>query len=593
LSFSSILIANRGEIAVRIVRAAQGLGIRAIAVFSEADRGALWTRIADEAHCLGPAPARASYLAIDRIIEVARAARADAVHPGYGLLSENADFARAVAEAGLTFIGPRPETIAVMGDKVAARAAAVAAGLPVLPGSTFAVSDRDQAMAAAETIGWPVAVKASFGGGGRGMRIAERPEELAAALEQAQREAEAAFGRGEVFLEHFLARPRHVEVQILADRHGATIHLGDRDCSVQRRHQKLIEEAPAPNLSEALRNRILDAAIALCRSVGYESAGTVEFLVDAAGAEFYFLEMNTRLQVEHGVTELVTGIDIVEQQIAVAAGAPLGLAQDDVQLRGHAIQGRIAAEDPWAGFRPAAGPVAGLRLPVGPWLRLDFGIAEGDRIEPHYDSMFGKIQAWGETRDTARIRLAMGLRDFGLASVPTTAPYLRTILDQPDFACARHDTGSLERDWQPQADEAPARAEAPTAKPGGPAISERVVALSWGGRPLEVSVFGIESEEAMAAPGRRSDRLQKGGATGSAAAGPQVRAPMDAVVVAVAVTAGQRIARGDPLVVLEAMKMEMIVAAQHDGIVTQIAAVAGQTVKSGAVLAIVEAGGAL
>ena len=372
--FKKILIANRGEIAVRIIRACRELGVRAIAVHSQADAGALWTRLADEAVDIGPAPARDSYLNIDRLIAAAKSTGADAVHPGYGLLSESPEFAAAVVDAGLRFIGPSAQVIAVMGDKVEARKAAVAAGLPVLPGSDGVVEGFEDAIIHARRIGWPIAVKASFGGGGRGMRVAHGEDDLKAALEQATREASAAFGRGEIYLERYLVRPRHVEVQVLGDGHGGLIHLGDRDCSVQRRHQKLIEEAPAPALSDGLRARILAAAVTLSKSVGYQGAGTVEFLADVANDAFYFLEMNTRLQVEHGVTELVTGVDIVTAQIRVAGGEPLGIQQADVATHGCAIQARISAEDPWENFRPAPARIDDLRLPGGPWLRTDFGV---------------------------------------------------------------------------------------------------------------------------------------------------------------------------------------------------------------------------
>ncbi|HEY5760587.1 MAG TPA: biotin carboxylase N-terminal domain-containing protein, partial [Steroidobacter sp.] len=390
-----LLIANRGEVAVRIVRACRELGVRAVAVYSDADAGALHTRLADEAHRLGPAPARESYLDIDRIIAVARESGADAVHPGYGLLSENAEFAQAVIDAGLIFVGPEPGTIAQMGDKVAARNAARRSGVPLLPGSAGAIKDASTAMDIAERVGYPLVVKACFGGGGRGMRVVRGPDELAMSLQSAGREANAAFGRGEVYLERYIASARHVEVQILADAHGNVVHLGDRDCSVQRRHQKLIEEAPAPALPESLRSAVALAAIRLAKDVAYRSAGTVEFLVDVASERFYFLEMNTRLQVEHGVTELVTGIDIVAEQIRIARGEALRFSQSDVRIHGHAMQARIAAEDPWESFQPRPGRIETLSLPQGPWLRLDFGVEAGDTVVSHYDSMFGKVQSWG------------------------------------------------------------------------------------------------------------------------------------------------------------------------------------------------------
>jgi acetyl-CoA/propionyl-CoA carboxylase, biotin carboxylase, biotin carboxyl carrier protein len=588
--FESILIANRGEIAVRVIRAAREMGIRTIAVFSDADEGALWTRLADEAHRLGPAPARESYLDIARVTEVALKSGASAVHPGYGLLSESAEFAQAVLDAGAAFIGPRPHTIALMGDKVEARRAAIACGVPVLAGSEQAITSTEQAFQLADGIGWPLAVKASFGGGGRGMRVAADIDALAAALEQAGREAAAAFGRADVFLERYLVRPRHIEVQVLGDGQGGIVHLGNRDCSIQRRHQKLVEEAPAPSLPERLRDRITDAAITLCRSVGYQSAGTVEFLVDIAHDAFYFLEMNTRLQVEHGVTELVTGIDLVQQQILIASGAPLGFTQDEVRIVGHAIQARIAAEDPWEAFRPVPGRINRLSLPLGPWLRLDFGVQSGDTVQRHYDSMFGKIQSWGHTREEARRRLGVALDELVVEGIPTTAPYLRGLLEQRPFVEAKHDTGSLERDWLPNPADKPEPSVVLQSDTILPGVSERRVSIPWGGRLMDVAVFGVVTAAGTAGvvAAGRLERTQRSttGAAGSSS-GPLVIAPMDAVVIALAVKAGQAIIKGAPLLVLEAMKMEVVVSAPHNGIVDAVFVTPGETVKTGAKLALV------
>ena len=589
MTITSVLVANRGEIAVRIIRACRELGVRAIAVHSEADAGALWTRLADEVVDIGPAPARDSYLNIERLIAAAKSTGADAVHPGYGLLSESPEFAAAVVEAGLSFVGPSAQVIAVMGDKVEARKAAVAAGLPVLPGSDGVVEGIDDAIVHARRIGWPIAVKASFGGGGRGMRVAHGEEDLKAALEQATREASAAFGRGEIYLERYLVRPRHVEVQVLGDGHGGLIHLGDRDCSVQRRHQKLIEEAPAPALSEPLRARILDAAVTLAKSVGYEGAGTVEFLADVANDAFYFLEMNTRLQVEHGVTELVTGVDIVTAQIRVAGGERLGIHQSDVATNGCAIQARISAEDPWENFRPAPARIDDLRLPGGPWLRTDFGVETGDNIPNFYDSMFGKVQAWGRTRDEARARLAQALDAMVVAGPVTTAPYLRQLLDTPDFAAATHDTGSVERDWLPVENDRPAPVIASTpladAAPA-PSISERIISAPWGGQLVDVSVFGVRTARSAAAvAGTQLDRRSASGGAG----GPEILAPMDAAVAHTPVAVGDRVAKGAAILVLEAMKMEVVLSAPHAGVLEALHVGVGDAVKSGAVLAFVRA----
>jgi acetyl-CoA/propionyl-CoA carboxylase biotin carboxyl carrier protein len=586
--FESILVANRGEIAVRVIRAAREMGIRTIAIFSDADEGALWTRLADKSCRLGPASARESYLNIARILDVAIESGASAIHPGYGLLSESAQFAQSVGDAGFTFIGPSPRTIALMGDKVAARSAAVACGIPVLPGTDKAITSAKEASSLADGIGWPLVVKASFGGGGRGLRVAADAAGLAAALEEAAREAVVAFGRPDVFLERYLVRPRHVEVQVLGDGQGGVVHLGNRDCSIQRRHQKLIEEAPAPNLPDSLSVRMTEAAITLCRNVGYQSAGTVEFLVDAAHDAFYFLEMNTRLQVEHGVTELVTGIDLVQQQIQIAGGAPLAFTQKDVQIRGHAIQARIAAEDPWESFRPVPGRISRLSLPLGPWLRLDFGVEAGDSVQQHYDSMFGKIQAWGHDREQARRRLAHALDALVVEGVPTTAPYLRGLLDQAPFIAASHDTGSLERDWYPD----------PTAKPNPPLpearvhqpstlMSERRVSIPWGGRLVEVAIFGAPapaggSTAVTSRPERaRRDNTDIAGLSG----GPLVIAPMDAVVLALAARVGESVSKGAPLLVLEAMKMEVVISAPHDGLVATFFVTVGESVRTGAKLA--------
>ncbi|TCK22429.1 acetyl/propionyl/methylcrotonyl-CoA carboxylase subunit alpha [Pseudonocardia endophytica] len=570
----SVLIANRGEIAVRIVRACRDQGVRTIAVYSDADADALHVRLADEAHRIGPAPARESYLSVDAVLCAAAASGADAVHPGYGLLSENAAFAAAVVDAGLTWIGPAPDVIARMGDKVAALETARAAQVPVLPGSDGTVEAGPRAARMASEIGFPLVVKAAFGGGGRGMRVVRSPEDLDAALIAAAREASAAFGRGDVYVERYLDRPRHVEVQILADAHGTVLHLGDRDCSVQRRHQKLIEEAPA-DLPSDVRSGLHAAAVRLAREVGYVGAGTVEFLVD--GAQFFFLEMNTRLQVEHGVTELVTGVDLVAAQLGVAAGDKLWFAQDDVTVDGHAIQARIAAEDPYAGFRPSPGTVRGLHLPLGPWVRCDLGVEAGDAVAPEYDSMFGKILARGPDRDSARRRLGAALDELLVDGVPTTAPYLRTVLDEETFVDGTHDTGSVERDWVPTTppEARPAPAPASGRPEAGPRTRRVRIATDRG--PVEIAI-----------PSRadRSERIQQGSSgVGGATSGAAPTAPMDATVVDVPVAAGAAVSAGDVLVVLEAMKMEIEVRAPVDGTLTAVHVSSGASVAAGTVLA--------
>ncbi len=581
-TLNSLLIANRGEVAVRIIRACREAGVRAVAVHSDADAGALHTRLADESHRLGPAPARDSYLDIEKIVAAARASAVHAVHPGYGLLSENADFAQSVLDAGLIFVGPTPGVIAQMGDKVAARAAARRSGVPVLPGSSGPIADPALARESTERIGYPLVVKACFGGGGRGMRIVHGPQELDAALQAAAREANAAFGRGEVYLERYVASARHVEVQVLADSHGNVLHLGDRDCSVQRRHQKLIEEAPAPALPESLRAELAAAAMRLAKDVGYRSAGTVEFLVDPAAQRFYFLEMNTRLQVEHGVTELVTGIDIVSEQIRIARGEPLRFAQHDVTIRGHAIQARIAAEDPWEGFQPRPGLIQKLSVPQGPWLRLDFGVESGDTIASHYDSMFGKIQSWGPDRESARVRLRTALGDLKVSGVTTTAPYLRQVLEQPDFVAVTHDTGSAERTWRPEEAVRPPVAgpeREPDSAAPGVSYNERRVRLSTSQGPIEIAVFG-----------RRRERRSVQAASGAPRVTDQTKptsepvAPIGGAVVAVCVKAGEVVAKGALLVILEAMKMELPVLAPRAGTVEAVLVAIGDVTAKGSLL---------
>ena len=571
----TVLVANRGEIAVRVVRACRELGMRSVAVYSDADAAALHVRMADEAHRIGPAQARRSYLDVDAVLRAAKAAGADAVHPGYGLLSEDAGFAEAVLGAGLVFVGPSPQVIATMGDKVAARAIAVECGVPVPPGTgDLAAVD---AAAAASEVGYPLVVKASFGGGGRGMRVVTSPERLDEALAAAGREAMAAFGRAEVHLERYLERPRHVEVQILGDAHGTIVHLGDRDCSAQRRHQKLIEEAPAVGLSPDLRRALTDAALTIARRVGYVGAGTVEFLVLPATGEFFFLEMNTRLQVEHGVTELVTGVDIVATQLRVADGEPLPFGQYDVVLRGHAVEVRIAAEDPWEGFRPAPGRIAALALPQGPGIRNDVGVEAGDTVAAEYDSMIGKVLALGTDRDAARRRLVAALDELRVEGVPTTAPYLRTVLVSDAFVAGTHDTGSVERDWTPDPTDRP-----PAAAPVAAGAPVRRVRIMSDRGPVDVAVHGRAPR--YAAPAGARPARGHSAPTSAAATGGLPVSPMDATVVAVSVEVGQEVVAGDVVAVLEAMKMEMEIRIEVAGTVTRVLVVPGASVTAGSPL---------
>lgn len=427
----SVLIANRGEIALRIVRAVHDLGLRAIAVYSEADKLAPHVLLADEAHEIGPAPASESYLCVDRLIEVAHVAQADAVHPGYGFLAERADFAKAVESAGIIFIGPTPETIAAMGDKTEARKRMAAAGVPIVPGATEAVSSATEALRASEKLGFPVLLKAASGGGGKGMRVVERSEELERLFTAATREAEAAFGDGRIYVESYVNRPRHVEVQILGDNHGNLVHLAERECSIQRRHQKLIEEAPSPLLTAQERSTIGDVALKAARAVDYRGVGTVEFLYQSGN--YYFLEMNTRLQVEHPVTELVTGIDLVEWQLRVASGEPLGFSQGDITLTGHAIECRITAEDPLAGFLPSTGTISHLEVPAGSGVRWDGGVQEGLEVSRYYDPLLGKLITFGSDRLSAIGRMSRALDELEVVGVKTSVLFHRRVMGETDF----------------------------------------------------------------------------------------------------------------------------------------------------------------
>jgi acetyl-CoA carboxylase biotin carboxylase subunit len=442
--FKKILVANRGEIAVRILRACRELGIESVAVYSEADRNALHVRYADEAYLLGPAPSRESYLRADKIIDIARKCGADAIHPGYGFLAERETFAASCADEGITFIGPKPSAIASMGDKMTARNTVAAAGVPVVPGTegTGSMTDPELINIAAK-IGFPLLIKASAGGGGKGMREVTSPTELPALLESARREAESAFGDGNVYLEKLLEGARHIEIQILADQHGNVIHLGERDCSLQRRHQKLIEEAPSPFMDDELRQKMGAVAVKAARSVEYLNAGTIEFLVDK-DKNFFFLEMNTRLQVEHPVTEVVTGIDIVAEQIRIARGRQLSYKQEDIVFRGHAIECRINAEDPYNGFLPSTGRITHSLLPTGPGVRVDTGVYPGFEITSFYDPMIAKLIVWGETRGQAILRMRRALEEYRIVGVRTNIPFHQTMMNSHRFMGGQYDTRFVE-----------------------------------------------------------------------------------------------------------------------------------------------------
>ncbi|MBS1790282.1 MAG: acetyl-CoA carboxylase biotin carboxylase subunit [Acidobacteria bacterium] len=442
--FRKILIANRGEIAVRLIRACRDLGISPVAVYSEADRHALHVRLADEAYFIGEAPASQSYLVGEKVIDAAKQSGAEAIHPGYGFLSEREWFARAVGEAGITFIGPSPESIEMMGDKTNARVAAVKANAPIVPGTVEPLKDEATARKVASEIGYPVMMKASAGGGGKGMRVVRSDEEMASALELASAEAQAAFGDPSVYIEKLIERPRHIEIQVAADKFGNVIHLGERECSIQRRHQKVIEECPASFNDADLRARMGDAAVEIARAANYFSVGTIEFLVDA-DRNFYFLEMNTRLQVEHPVTEMVTGIDLVREQIRIAASEPLSLKQEDVRWTGSAIECRVYAEDPDKNFLPSPGKITRLRTPSGPGVRDDSGVYEGWEVPLFYDPMISKLATWGATRDEAIARMQRALGEYHVGGIRTTIPFFRSVLDDEEFRRGDIDTGYIAR----------------------------------------------------------------------------------------------------------------------------------------------------
>jgi acetyl-CoA carboxylase, biotin carboxylase subunit len=443
VSFRKILIANRGEIAVRVIRACREMGIGSVAVFSEADRAALHVRLADEALPIGPAASRDSYLRIDRVLEAARRSGAEAIHPGYGFLAENAAFARACEEAGIVFIGPRSDTIALMGEKTSARRVAVEAGVPVVPGTLSPVADDAAIRAEAERIGYPVMLKAAAGGGGKGLRLVARSQELDSAVARARGEAKSAFGDDSVYLEKAIERPRHIEIQVLADQHGNAVHLFERECSIQRRHQKVIEESPSPFLTPELRERMGRLAVTLVRRARYVNAGTLEFLVDAQRNP-YFLEMNTRLQVEHPVTEMVTGVDLVKTQIRIAQGEPLPFGQHDLSQRGHAIECRVYAEDPDQGFLPSPGRIVALRTPSGPGVRDDSGVYEGYEVPIHYDPLISKLVAWGKDRGEAIARLRRAVAEYTVLGIRTTLPFFERVLRDPGFVAGEFDTSFVE-----------------------------------------------------------------------------------------------------------------------------------------------------
>jgi acetyl-CoA/propionyl-CoA carboxylase, biotin carboxylase, biotin carboxyl carrier protein len=571
--FRRILVANRGEIALRVIRACRELGISTVAVYSDADRTALHVRAADEAVHLGPTPPAQSYLNIERIVDTASNRQCDAIHPGYGFLAENAAFAREVTRHGLTFIGPSPQAMERMGDKLSARAAAVQAGVPIVPGTTTAAKSSAAVLQAAASLGYPVAIKASAGGGGKGLKVASSATEVETAVSLATKEALAYFADGTVYVERYLAHPKHVEVQVLADKHGSAVHLGERDCSMQRRHQKLVEETPA-SIPEPLRRRMLEAALALVRNIGYDSVGTIECLVE--GDDFYFLEMNTRIQVEHTITEATYGFDLVKAQIRIATGEHLWFSQHDLQARGHAIECRINAESPPAAFAPRPGRISRYIEPGGPGIRVDAAAFSGWEIGSDYDSLIAKLIAWGSDREEARERMLRALAEYKIEGVQTTIPFYRLLLADRSFIEQKYTTTTVDAFVK---------------------ANERVLADMYesDGMPAEVTVevnekqfrvrvFGLEGRTQRLPAQPRKYRTRRQVEYGGAA----VVAPMHGIVAEVRVAPGDHIQSGHVVAVIEAMKMMNEVVAHRAGTVHAVHGKAGQTVEAGSVLVSLE-----
>jgi len=595
--FTKILIANRAEIAVRVIRTCRELGIRSVAIHSEPDAASMHVRLADEAVLLPGTSAAETYLDIDKVIAAAVNTGAEAIHPGYGFLAENADFAWAVRDAGLTFIGPPAEAIEVMGEKVAARKVATTANVPQVPGSNGAIESADEVLEFGDEHGYPVAIKASYGGGGRGMRTVAGPGDAKDALEAARREAAAAFGREDVYLERYLDNARHVEVQIFADGRGNVVWLGDRDCSVQRRHQKVVEEAPAPGLSDELRIAMGEASIRLAKAVNYVGAGTVEFLVEADRDKFYFLEMNTRIQVEHPVTEQTLGLDLIAEQIRVAAGGDLSIPESGPMPRGHAIEIRVNAEDVTQGaFRPSPGRLTALQIPTRPGLRFDSGYAAGDEVLPYYDSLIGKLIVWAPTRTYAINRALECISELEVRGVPTTLPAAAVVLDHPDFREANISTQWLENSLD-LVELLPAPASSLTNDTADQEAAsdeyDRQEVFVSGRRhyislPLVATNAPAQPEPAGAPAERKSrrpGRAKSGSARAKAAGSGTVTSPMQGTVVKVIVEEGQPVTEGEIVIVMEAMKMENPIRAAISGTVSSVSASVGQVVSAGTVLA--------
>ena len=578
-----ILIANRGEIAVRVIRTAREMGIATVAVYSELDRNALHVRLADEAYALGGQTAAESYLNTEAILDAIRKSGADGVHPGYGFFSENADFARAITEMGVAFIGPPPEAIVEMGDKVSSRKAALRGGAPIVPGTTEFVTTAKEIQDFGNDFGWPVAIKAAFGGGGRGMKVVQSSDQVQEAMDSAQRESKAFFGRDEIYVERYLTWPRHIEVQLVGDKHGNVVWVSTRDCSAQRRHQKLIEEAPAPGLPDGVEEAMGEAAVKAAKAVGYYNAGTVEFIFQ--DNDFFFLEMNTRLQVEHPVTEVITGIDLVEWQIRVASGEKLPMTQKQVAARrnGHGIEVRINAENPTAGkFLPSPGTITKLTTPDGFGTRFDGGYEAGDTVSQYYDNLVGKLIVWGKDRDTAIARTIRALDEMVIEGVHTTIPADLAILRHPDFSAVTHSTKWVEETLD---------LSGMVSTTGGTATNdeglvERATTIEVNGKRFDVKMW---VPEFASGPVKKSNKPTRGsGGSGGSANSGEVAAPMQGTIVKVSVEVGQEVAVGDSVVVLEAMKMENQITAEKAGKVAKVNVKVGDKVGSGDILVVIE-----
>ena len=584
--FSKVLVANRGEIAVRIFRTLRELGIGGVAVYSEADRSSLHVAAADEAYLIGPGPAAESYLDPDRILEAATRSGAEAVHPGYGFLAENAGFARAVSRAGLVWIGPPADAIETMGSKTAARKQMLAAGVPVVPGTTEPVTSADEVVGLGDELGWPLAIKAAAGGGGKGFRVVREATEAERAFESASREGEAYFSDPAVYVERYLEDPRHVEVQVLADAHGNVIHLGERDCTIQRRHQKLVEETPSPAVDGELRKRIGEIAVEAARAVRYRSAGTIEGLLSREG-EYFFLEMNTRIQVEHTVTEMATGLDLVREQVLIAAGEPLWLRQEDVRLTGHALECRINAEDPSNGFLPSPGRITSYREPGGPGVRVDSGVTAGSEVQSLYDPLVAKLIVHDVDREHARRRMLRALGEYEIGGITTLLGFHRALLEHPCFVAGETCHGVVESEELAQhaKDLEDSLSHMKTSVPAESdgRLRERVSTVELEGRRFEVTTLVPEPPYAELARRRR----ERSAATAHCAAKDAVTTPMQGTVLAVEVSEGDDVHAGQVICVIAAMKMENEITAPRDGTVTELSVEPGQPVTTGQVVCVI------